>query len=258
MINQHAATFAELEGKMQCTSLLAAKHAKMLFLLGATFSIYDKAFLDKILKVPKAKIIQFESMQQIIHPERCETDDDIVKYVVLSLKDAFAKFAEIINEIGQKPPLLVFIEDETEDIDTKLRKIVEKASISYQKVDDVETAMTAKASLINESKCVVRVTRRYARGYDIRFRCDSTVVIIGNGNRIDLSEIQQMVGRSSRTQNEMSGVMIIIDEAKKSLQQNWALIKKRNSTRDQKPLMNLLPLYTSEQAKLTPLMDKLA
>ena len=52
--------------------------------------------------------------------------------------------------------------------------------------------------------------------------------------------------------------MIIIDEAKKSLQQNWALIKKRNNQRDQKNLMNLLPLYTSDQAKLTPLMDKLA
>ena len=90
-------------------------------------------------------------MQQIVHPERCETDDDIVKHVVWSLKDAFAKFAEIINEIGQKTPLLVFIEDETEDIDTKLKKIVERASISYQKVDDVDTAMTAN-SLSNISQ----------------------------------------------------------------------------------------------------------
>ena len=49
--------------------------------------------------------------------------------------------------------------------------------------------MAVRSSVINEEKGITRVIRQYARGFDIKFRNDSLVIIIANGSTLTGSEV---------------------------------------------------------------------
>jgi hypothetical protein len=63
-----------------------------------------------------------------------------------------------------------------------------------------------------ESSGVIRVARKYARGYDLKLLVMSTVIVVANGTRIVFSECKQMFGRGSRTKGKSQSVIMMLDQ----------------------------------------------
>ena len=100
IIEKHAASIKTIDGKVQITGLAAAHKAKRLILLGATFSVFDKAYLAKILKISDERVMSFDSLQKITNPGQISTDEDIEKFVVLCYEAMLDKFSEICSTRG--------------------------------------------------------------------------------------------------------------------------------------------------------------
>ena len=64
-----------------------------------------------------------------------------------------------------------------------------------------------------------------------------------------------MVGRSSRIQSVLKGIILMFDESGSSEMQNWLRIKNRGNIIATECLENLAPLYETEVAKLETLID---
>ena len=64
-----------------------------------------------------------------------------------------------------------------------------------------------------------------------------------------------MVGRSSRTQSVLKGIILMFDESGSSEIQNWLRIKNRGNIIPTECLENLAPLYETEVAKLETLIE---
>ena len=67
-------------------------------------------------------------------------------------------------------------------------------------VDDAQTAMEVRESCLKMVSGLIRVLRKYGRGFYVKLRGESIMLILSNGNTFTHSNILHMIGRSSRKQ----------------------------------------------------------
>ena len=84
-------------------------------------------------------------------------------------------------------------------------------------------------------------------GYALEVRVDSVVLILSNGLFIILSEVLQMVGRSSRNQGTLRGSIIMLDNNFLGKDQAWSKIKTRGAAKDGTYFPKLELMYSIEK-----------
>jgi len=70
--------------------------------------------------------------------------------------------------------------------------------VAFKTVDTCQQAETVRNVLKTECNGMIRVTRKYARGYDLKLLRDSIVIVVADGKKIRFSEVKQMFGRGCR------------------------------------------------------------
>jgi hypothetical protein len=61
--------------------------------------------------------------------------------------------------------------------------------VSFTTIDSAETAEEKAVSMKREETGVIRINRKFARGYDFKLARDARVVVVANGNSICFSEV---------------------------------------------------------------------
>ena len=64
--------------------------------------------------------------------------------------------------------------------------------------------------MLNIKDGVFLLSRRFARGFDLKFATDAFVVVLSLQNDVPASEIEQMIGRASRCNGVQEGCVYIV------------------------------------------------
>jgi Rad3-related DNA helicase len=103
--------------------------------------------------------------------------------------------------------------------------------------------------LADTSRGIVRVNRKFARGYDAKFAKDSEVVVVLNDNTAMAAEVRQMIGRSSRKQGEHKAVIMMLDEKAVTADILWREVLARTAQFHNDAFYNLEELYRLSSCK---------
>ena len=110
-------------------------------------------------------------------------------------------------------------------------------------VNDAQIAMKVRESCLKIASGVIRVLNKYGRGFHVKFRGESSVLIFSNGNTFTHSDVLQMIGRSIRIQGTFKGTILMIDENFLGKEQSWEKIKKRGAANGTVCIPNLQILF---------------
>jgi len=154
--------------------------------------------------------------------------------------------------------IIIFTVVVENNFDDLVRSIFARSKVSYQTVDEDQVAMEIRESCLLQSSGVIIVSTAYARGYDLKFRVDSIVLIFSNGVDITLSDVLQMVSHSIRNQSTFRGSIIMLENNYLGTEQAWARIKNRGGAKDitYLPNLDLLDSITNDATELDVKMLK--
>ena len=83
-------------------------------------------------------------------------------------------------------------------------------NLLYNHIYTEDEAAQQKNVATNISKGVFLLRRRYARGFDLKFAQDAIVVVLALENDVRASEIEQMIGRASRSNGVQQGYVHVV------------------------------------------------
>lgn len=96
-----------------------------------------------------------------------------------------------------------------------------------------------RALMRTECTGMIRVARKYARGYDLKLLKNSTVIVIANGNQIRFSECKQMFGRGCRKAGKSQSIIMMLDPKETSPIMAWKAIQIRKDVTNADAVKNL-------------------
>ena len=82
--------------------------------------------------------------------------------------------------------------------DQELKTMLDSVKFIFKIVENKHSAKTVRASVREMLSILVRVTRAYSRGYDIKMADTALVIVVAEGESLRLNELRQMLGRSCR------------------------------------------------------------
>jgi hypothetical protein len=95
------------------------------------------------------------------------------------------------------------------------------------KVTNVIDSKNVAAAMRNRDNGVIRITRKFGRGYDLKLTTSAYVIVIANGDSIKASEVNQMLGRGCRAQGKHQGTVLIMCPAGSDATTAWSLLQTR-------------------------------
>ena len=96
-------------------------------------------------------------------------------------------------------PMVMLVEKTFRHIERDIIGWFKKEKILYESVETEEKAILVRAMVSAESLGCVNVAQNLCRGYDIKFAQDSFVIIVANGGKMKLHELEQIISRGSRS-----------------------------------------------------------
>jgi len=83
----------------------------------------------------------------------------------------------------------------------------------------------------------------YARGLDLKFENDAIIIVIANGKKLDYTEFQQMMGRSSRRLGQGKGYLIMFRDELQMCNTGVEVLQGRLKNKPREGSGNLLRFY---------------
>ena len=112
-------------------------------------------------------------------------------------------------------PVVVFISDDDASIGNRLKQAIRQEDrVVFNHIQEEEEAAQQKNFVVNFKDGVFLLSRRFARGFDLKFATDAFVVVLSLQNNIRASEIEQMIGRASRCNGVQQGCVHIVSSLK--------------------------------------------
>lgn len=102
-------------------------------------------------------------------------------------------------------PVILFYEDDRDNILSKTKKHCEKAGIPFVILEDEDAALKARLNKAHQELGVFVLHKDFCRGFDLKLRKDAYVMIYTTQNGYPLNVVEQMVGRGSRAFGQGSG-----------------------------------------------------
>jgi hypothetical protein len=146
MLEENAVHFSSKNSKILMTGLVAASVAERTVLLTATLDMYGSRFLSMVLNVPVKNQFEFKSIAEL-HDKTAEKNDSIEKRVYNGNVELLRIVGETVKRLGEEQPFILFLEEEISNFDVSLKQICRDAKISYQCINDRDTAKSVRASM---------------------------------------------------------------------------------------------------------------
>lgn len=184
-------------------------------------------------------------MHEINEGDQANQDQNVTRRVVGSEEAALG----IVSDFMKQPlPLIIFIEYEEQEYDAKLFKLAREHGVTFRAVSTYEQALEAQSGLKKSDTGVVRLARKYSRGFDLKFAKSANVVVIANNAAFGLrcfthNDCLQMFARGCRVQGEQKGTIIFIDDQITDADQKWHSVVSRNFALRSDCVRNLKPLF---------------
>lgn len=83
----------------------------------------------------------------------------------------------------------MFVEVNEGMFDEVMRSLCQRLGVQFTTIDDEEQAKRLISSMKREEQGVIRISRKFARGFDLKMACAARVILVANGETICFSEV---------------------------------------------------------------------
>lgn len=126
--------------------------------------------------------------------------------------EALQFLEQSIRERAPEQPVIVFHLGNTAEIAQPLSLLYHGLGVYFAYISTVAGAIEHRTLSENMSQGVWLVHSAFGRGFDLKFPVDALVCVVDSRGTLDLTEANQMVGRSSRSQGVCHGRVWTVTE----------------------------------------------
>ena len=101
-----------------------------------------------------------------------------------------------------------------DEIEAVCMEACSEYGINFRRVKNTNEGMTERENAMALNRGLWLLERSFSRGYDLKLNVDSFVIVCDIGQKLDLTEARQMIGRGSRSQQVSNGFVLHIGPIK--------------------------------------------
>lgn len=149
VIDKYSVVFLTEGNRTVIGGMAACYLAKKIYMLSAIEQSFHTQFFAQILGMSRNHTLRFQSMTQIHTPDTATFEDRISKIIV---RDDLAAYNEVLNifrENACTSPQLLYVENQQNQFDNRLRSESEVLHIPFHTVEDAETATEVRGQIAN-------------------------------------------------------------------------------------------------------------